>query len=102
MITIDSQIITLENCQIIEINSKLMVDTINLLRKYRTFGIGGRDALILAYMESKQVKTILTHDKNILSLNQYNRIDPVFDPPLERKIGQKFDRQEFKIRLSNL
>jgi len=91
-----SSIISLENIQLIDIDSRLVMDAIKLLKKYHSSGIGGRDSLILASMDRKQVTTILTHDKNLLGLNHLHRIDPVFDPPLKLKIGENFNPKEFK------
>jgi predicted nucleic acid-binding protein len=87
-------LISSENCQLIEIDAILLVDAIQKLKKFSAMGIGGRDVLILATMDRLKVSTIATHDKNILALKEYRRIDPVFDPPLKLEIGEKFDEKD--------
>lgn len=95
-------LISLENCQLIEIDQILVFDAIKKLKQYISKGIGGRDALIISTMERLQVQSIATHDKNLLSLKEFHRIDPVFDPPLELEIGSEFDIEEFKQKVSQL
>lgn len=87
-------LISSENCQLIEIDAILLVAAIQKLKKFSAMGIGGRDVLILATMDRLKVSTIATHDKNILALKEYRRIDPVFDPPLKLEIGEKFDEKD--------
>jgi predicted nucleic acid-binding protein len=87
-------LISSENCQLIEIDAILLVDAIQKLKKFSAMGISGRDVLILATMDRLKVSTIATHDKNILALKEYRRIDPVFDPPLKLEIGEKFDEKD--------
>ncbi len=40
--------------------------------------------------------------KNILSLKNYKRIDPVFDPPLIIEINEDFNNQNFQNKLKNI
>ncbi len=87
-------LISSENCQLIEIDAILLVDAIQKLKKFSAMGIGGRDVLILATMDRLKVSTIATHDKNILALKEYRRIDPVLNPPLKLEIGEKFDEKD--------
>lgn len=95
-------LISLENCQLIEVDQILIFDAIKHLKQYISKGIGGRDALILSTMERLQIQSVATHDKNLLSLKELHRIDPVFDPPLELEIGSEFDNEEFKQKISLL
>ncbi|MHA1273773.1 MAG: type II toxin-antitoxin system VapC family toxin [Promethearchaeota archaeon] len=95
-------LITNENCYLIELDAFILVNVIQKLKKYVQLGIGGRDTLILTSMDKMNIKTIATHDKNILTLKEYKRIDPVFDPPLIFEIGEAFNYQEFKLRLNKL
>jgi len=95
-------LISTENCQIIDIDAILLVDVIQKMKKYSPLGIGGRDTLILATMDRLKVSTIATHDKNILALKNYKRIDPVFDPPLILEIDEDFDNQDFQEKLKNI
>ncbi|MCJ7648951.1 MAG: PIN domain-containing protein [Candidatus Lokiarchaeota archaeon] len=95
-------LISTENCQIIDIDAILLIDVIQKMKKYSSIGIGGRDTLILATMDRLKVSTIGTHDKNILALKSYKRIDPVFDPPLILDIDEEFDIQDFQEKLKNI
>ncbi len=103
--TIEDLILSLissNNCQIVEIDSVLLVDVINKMKNYSSLGIGGRDTLILATMDRLKVLTIYTHDKNILNLVNYKRIDPVFNPPLILEINEKFNEEVFRERSKEL
>jgi len=91
-----------EYCQIIEIDLLLIIEVIQKLKDYSVLGVGGRDALILATMERFQIQTIATHDRNILSLKKYRRIDPVFDPPLILEGGEEFDYQDFNRKVAQI
>jgi predicted nucleic acid-binding protein len=90
-----NSLISLQNCQILEIDQFGMFRALEILQQKRNLGIGGRDALILASMESFQISRMVTHDKKFLMLEELERIDPVFDPPLILKIGEKFDPPAF-------
>ena len=74
--------VTQENIHIIDATQIEMLNAMKLLKNYHSKGIGGRDCLILSAMGSQKVETIVTHDKNLLSLTKYHRIDPVFPLPL--------------------
>ena len=95
-------LISTENCQIIEVDELLLVDVIQKMKDYSKLGIGGRDTLILSTMDRLKVSTIATHDKNILKLKKYIRIDPVFKTPLILDINEEFDEKDFKLRLENI
>ncbi len=95
-------LISLDNCQVIEIDQLLVLDVIKNLKQYISRGIVARDTVILTTMERFQVQTIATHDKNILSLKSFRRIDPVFDPPLILEIGEEFDQKSFDHRIQEL
>ncbi len=94
--------VSLKNCQIIEVNQVLIVNAIKFLKNYRKTGIGGRDSLIVASMNKVGIKTLASHDKNLLNLSHLKRIDPVFDPPLHLDIGEKLDLKDFKERIKQL
>ncbi|KKN19030.1 hypothetical protein LCGC14_0949900 [marine sediment metagenome] len=103
--TIEDLILSLissENCQLIDIDAILFVDVIQKMKKYSSLGIGGRDTIILATMDRLKVSTIATHDKNILTLKSYRRIDPIFDPPLILEIGEEFNNQDFQEKLKHI
>ncbi|MBN1800089.1 MAG: PIN domain-containing protein [Candidatus Lokiarchaeota archaeon] len=95
-------LISIENCQIIDIDTILLVDVIQEMKNYSPLGIGGRDTLILSTMNRMKVSTIATHDKNILALKKYKRIDPVFDPPLILEIDEEFDKKLFEEKIKNI
>ncbi len=89
-------IIALKNVILVDFNSRLLAESMTLLGDYRTYGIGGRDASILATMKDQNVVKIATHDKNILAIPDFFRIDPVFSPPLTLNVDELFDQEEFK------
>ncbi|MHA1147459.1 MAG: type II toxin-antitoxin system VapC family toxin [Promethearchaeota archaeon] len=93
--------ISTENCQIIEVDELLLLDVIQKMKDHSQLGIGGRDTLILSTMDRLKVSTIATHDKNILKLKKYRRIDPAFKSPLILDINEEFDEKDFKLRLEN-
>ena len=95
-------LISSEPCQLIEIDAILLIDVIQKMKKFSPFGIGGRDTLILATMDKLKVNTIATHDKNILALTSYRRIDPVFDPPLILEIGDGLNNRDFQEKLKQI
>ena len=75
------------------------MDGLNILAKYRSKGIGGRDALLMATMMKFNISTIVTNDKSLLNLKELRRIDPIFSPPLILDIGKNFDDSDYKDRL---
>ena len=77
--------ITQKNIKILEISQKEMIYSLQLLKTYRSRGIGGRDCLILATMDPCNVDILVTHDKNLLKLDRFTRIDPVSNPPMVLK-----------------
>jgi len=89
-------IIALENVVIVDFDTRLLAELMTLLGDYRTYGIGGRDASILATMKDQNVIKIATHDKNILSIPDFLRIDPVFSPPLILDVDESLDKEKFK------
>ncbi len=93
-------IISLENVVLIDFNSTLLSETMILLGEFEKFGIGGRDASILATMQDQHVEYLATHDKNLLSIPNIYRIDPVFSPPLILEQGEDFDPTHFKNPLN--
>ena len=71
------------------------------LKTNRSQGIGGRDSLIISTMTLNNVEVLVTHDKNLLRLTQFSRIDPVFNPPLVLEINQPLNEVEFKTSSKN-
>lgn len=91
-----------EKCHLDDIDSYLVLETVKVLTTGTSNGIGGRDALIIATMNRRGVQTIVTHDKNFLSLQDYKRIDPCFEEPLVLDIGVNFDQNQFRSKLKEL
>lgn len=50
-----------------------------LLAKYSHYGIGGRDATILATAEKLSLTKIMTHDKSFKKIDWLNVVDPISD-----------------------
>ena len=90
-------IIGLRTVKVVDLDSRLLLKSMEIFGKYRIAGIGGRDASILATMVDQDVGLIATHDKNILSIVDYQRIDPTFDPPLIFEAGEELDRNQFEF-----
>ena len=86
--------ISQEYIEFVEADQQTMLIALEILKNNRSKGIGGRDCLILASMLNFGVETIVTHDKNLLRIQNLNRIDPVFDPPLILNKGEKFDESK--------
>ena len=84
-------IVSIQTVTVVDFDSRLFMKSMELLGKYKTSGIGGRDASILATMIDHNVSLIATHDKNILSITDFQRIDPTVTPPLMLKVGEPFD-----------
>ncbi|MFW9915260.1 MAG: type II toxin-antitoxin system VapC family toxin [Candidatus Thorarchaeota archaeon] len=95
-------IVGLENLQLLELDIPLMLESIDYLSKYHHLGIGGRDAVLLATMKRGEVQTLATHDKSLLRVHEFSRIDPVFDPPLDLSPGEPFQEKLFQARLKEL
>ncbi|MFX1285579.1 MAG: type II toxin-antitoxin system VapC family toxin [Promethearchaeota archaeon] len=95
-------IIALKNVILADFDVRLLAESMTLLGDYRIHGIGGRDASILATMKDRNVVKIATHDKNILAIPDFYRIDPVFSPPLTLDLNESFDKEEFITLLSKI
>ena len=88
-----------ENVEIKEINQETLTEGLKILAKYRPRGIGGRDALLMSTMLKFNIKTIISNDKNLLSLKELRRINPVFSPPMILEVGEDFNESTYKNRL---
>jgi len=95
-------IVALETVKVVDLTSEVMYESFLLLGKFREWGIGGRDATMFATMEAEGTTTIATHDKNVLMVPAYRRIDPVFSPPLVMEAGEAIDKCLFRERLKEL
>jgi len=76
--------------EVVELTLPVVQESMRLLGTYQEYGIGGRDASILATMTERGTDTIATHDKGLLRVPEFNRVDPVFDPPAIYPLGQPF------------
>jgi predicted nucleic acid-binding protein len=73
--------VNLKNLQIIDFNNKTMAASLDQLLNYGySDGLGGRDATILATMNSMGIKTLMSHDQVLKRLStklSLNTIDPI-------------------------
>jgi len=84
------RILTLKNLVLDSLDLDALNQSINTFEDYFQYGIGGRDATVLASMRRYGVTTIATHDKNLLTVREIERIDPTHYPPLILHKGEKF------------
>jgi predicted nucleic acid-binding protein len=63
--------------EILDFNYNIAKKSIEMLAKYSHTGIGGRDATILASMNEKNVKKIMTHDQAFKRVDFIEVVDPV-------------------------
>ena len=82
------KVITLKNVSTAPLDRNLLHASMHAFERYYEYGIGGRDATILATMLRRNVNTIATHDKNILQITDFRRIDPTHHPPKIFEAGQ--------------
>ncbi len=62
---------------VVDLDYELTLRSIELLAKYFQFGIGGRDATILATAEFLKINRIMTHDKAFKRIRWIEVIDPI-------------------------
>ncbi len=75
------KMLALRNVTTAPFDRELLHASMHTSERYYKHGIGGRDAAILATMLRMNVDTIATHDKNILQITDFRRIDPTHHPP---------------------
>lgn len=63
------------------LDRELLHISMHAFEKYYKYGIGGRDATVLAAMLKWNVDTIATHDENLLKITDFQRVDPTHYPP---------------------
>jgi len=77
--------INLRNMKIADFNRQMMTETIETLIKHAyTDGLGGRDATLLATMNSQNIKKIISHDdifKRLAGKLMLEVIDPIRTTP---------------------
>jgi len=73
--------VNLRNMKILDLDTKLMAESLDYLLDYGySDGLGGRDATIIAVMNSQGIKTLLSHDeafKRLAERMTFKVIDPV-------------------------
>lgn len=87
--------LALKKVKVVDLDLEFFETSLDTYTKYRKYGIGGRDASVIALLENSHAKVIATHDKNILSIPTINRIDPVFERPLVLTEGETFEPDRF-------
>jgi predicted nucleic acid-binding protein len=75
------KMLTLRNMMVAPLDRELLHISMHALEKYYEYGIGGRDATVLATMLKWNVDTIVTHDINLLKITDFRRVDPTYRPP---------------------
>lgn len=80
-------LIRLKSIELLDFDYAMMQKALKLLSKYWNYGIGGRDAVLLATMVMKEASEIMTHDKAFKKLSaRFDEIEnfSVFDPIPEK------------------
>ena len=67
----------LRTLTLVELDAGIANEALKILSRYANFGMGGRDAVILATMQLHGVKRILTHDKDFRQARGIKVIDPI-------------------------
>ena len=77
-------LIRLRSMELLDFDYDMMQNALKLLSKYWNYGIGGRDAVLLAAMVLKEASEIMTHDRTFKRLEtkldeitNFSVIDPV-------------------------
>lgn len=77
-------LIRLSSVELLDFDYAVMQKALKLLSKYWNYGIGGRDAVLLATMVMKEASEIMTHDGAFKKLRakmdeieDFNVIDPI-------------------------
>jgi len=63
--------------EVVDFDQYLAKRSIELLARFSQKGIGGRDATILAAMEERGIKKLMTHDRAFKRIDSIEVIDPV-------------------------
>ena len=81
--------LTLRNLMIDALDFDTLNESIIAFEDFFSHGIGGRDATILASMRKHGISRLATHDRNLLSVIDVERVDPTYDPPHIFKRGER-------------
>lgn len=68
---------SLTTLKIVDLDADLAKSAINWLAKYGRIGVGSRDSIIIATMESLGIMRIATHDKVFTKIKGLEAIDPI-------------------------
>lgn len=82
------KMLALRNLTTAPLDRNLLHASMHTFERYYEYGIGGRDATVLATMPRWNADTIATHDRNILQITDFRRIDPTHHPPKILHAGQ--------------
>ena len=82
------KIVTLKNMTVAPLDRELLHLSMHAFERYYDYGIGGRDATILAAMIKWKAETIATHDENMLKITDFRRVDPTHRPPRTLEKGE--------------
>lgn len=63
--------------QFYELDLKTVHHAIQILEQYALYGIGGRDATIIASMELSGIKYLMTNDKSFVNVKSIEVINPL-------------------------
>ncbi len=80
--------VTLRNMTVAPLDGELLHVGMHAFERYYKYGIGGRDATILAAMLKWKTDTIATHDENLLKITDFKRVDPTYYPPRILEMGE--------------
>ena len=73
--------VNLRNMKIVDFNKQIMMEALeNLIEHAYTYGLGGRDATVIATLKSLHIKKILSHDnifKRLATKLAIEVIDPI-------------------------
>nr|MDO8080931.1 type II toxin-antitoxin system VapC family toxin [Candidatus Freyarchaeota archaeon] len=72
-----NKIQSLTSLKLINLDAELLKVALEQLIKYARVGIGGRDSVILATMQTLGVRRIATHDKVFKQIKALEVIDPI-------------------------
>ncbi|KPV61643.1 MAG: tRNA(fMet)-specific endonuclease VapC [Candidatus Bathyarchaeota archaeon BA2] len=83
--------LTLRNMTVAPLDRELLHISMHTFEKYYKYGIGGRDATILATMLKWNIESIATHDQKLLKITHFRRVDPAHHPPRILEKGKPYN-----------
>jgi predicted nucleic acid-binding protein len=73
-------LVNLRNIKISDFNRQMMQESLESLLEFSAYGLGGRDATIIATLKSQNIKRIITHDtvfKRLAEKLALEVVDPI-------------------------